>query len=84
MNFCEGASIRTDDEGQAVTITLLASSEEWYALLCETLSAERLQEALSPLGVEGAVRAETPGILALRFDELGLVVEHDAEPVLWA
>lgn len=67
MAFHDLALIRTDDEGQALKLGLLASSEDGYALLCKTMSAQHLEEALYTLGIESIQRTETPGILALHF-----------------
>lgn len=58
---------RSGDKGDLVNIGIIARREEWYELLTEELSAERVQEWLEPLGIGPVERYELPNLGALNF-----------------
>lgn len=58
---------RSGDKGDLVNIGVIARREEWYPLLIETLSAERVEGWLEPLGIGPVERYELPNLGALNF-----------------
>lgn len=58
---------RSGDKGDLVNIGVIARREEWYPLLSETLSAERVEGWLKPLGIGPVERYDLPNLGALNF-----------------
>jgi hypothetical protein len=58
---------RSGDKGDTVNIGVIARREEWYALLRGELTADRVREYLSPLGIGRVERFELPNLGALNF-----------------
>lgn len=67
VKLAEIAQARSGDKGNTVDISLFASTEEWYGLFLEQVTATRVKEHFTGL-IEGEViRYELPNILALKF-----------------
>ena len=58
---------RSGDKGDLVNIGVIARRKEWYPLLIEMLSAERVEEWLEPLGIGPVERYELSNLGALNF-----------------
>jgi hypothetical protein len=50
-----------------VNIGIIARREEWYPLLLETLTVERVRDYLAPLDIGRVERFELPNLGALNF-----------------
>jgi hypothetical protein len=61
------ACARSGDKGANANVGVIARSENWWPLLLEWLSAERVSSFLSPLGIESVERFELPNLHALNF-----------------
>jgi hypothetical protein len=58
---------RSGDKGDTVNVGVIARKPEWYALLCEQVTAERVKTHFGEM-VKGTVeRFELPNIHALNF-----------------
>jgi hypothetical protein len=74
MKLREIAHSRTGDKGNISNISVIAYRAEDYALLCETVTAERVKAHFAGIVHGEITRYELPGIAALNFvlkDALG-------------
>lgn len=61
------AHARSGDKGTGANVGVIVHSAEVYELLCDQLTAGRVAQYFSPLGVSGVDRYELPNLLALNF-----------------
>jgi hypothetical protein len=74
MKLRDIAHSRTGDKGNVCNISVIAYSADDYALLCEVVTAERVEAHFAGVAHGEVVRYELPGIAALNFvlkDALG-------------
>ena len=74
MKLRDIAHSRTGDKGNISNISVIAYRAHDYALLCETVTAERVKAHFAGIVHGEVVRYELPGIAALNFvlkDALG-------------
>jgi hypothetical protein len=75
MKVREIAHARSGDKGDSANIGLIAFDESGYRILCEQVTADRVQEFFQALGSRHAVRYELPNLLALNFVLDGVLAE---------
>jgi hypothetical protein len=61
------ACARSGDKGTSANVGVIARSEEWWPLLFNWLSAERVSSFLAPFGIDSVERFELPYLHALNF-----------------
>ena len=74
MKLYDIAHSRAGDKGNISTISVIAYNESDYPILEEFVTAERVMELFSEIGVTSVQRYEMPGLGALNFvlqDALG-------------
>lgn len=63
----EIAHARTGDKGNRANISLIAYEPEWYDLLVDQVTPERVRQAFAHRGATHVVRYELPRLGALNF-----------------
>jgi hypothetical protein len=61
------ACARSGDKGTSANVGVVARSDEWWPLLRQWLTADRVSTFFAPLGVESVERYELPNLQALNF-----------------
>jgi len=61
------AHARSGDKGAAATLGIFAYTEDGYAFLRDTLTAERVEAFFKPMGCEKVKRYEVPNLNTLNF-----------------
>lgn len=61
------AHARSGDKGDAVNCGVIAFKEEWYPLLCQTLTVDRVRDHFTGVCMGAVERYEIPNLWALNF-----------------
>jgi hypothetical protein len=61
------ACARSGDKGTSANVGVIARSDEWWPLLRQWLTTDRVSTFFAPLGVESVERYELPNLQALNF-----------------
>ena len=69
----ELAVARSGDKGSSANIGVAVRTSAAYKLLCEQLTAEKVEAYFKPLGVDTVTRYELPNLEALNFILTGVL-----------
>jgi hypothetical protein len=61
------AHARSGDKGDAVNCGVIAFKEEWYPLLCQALTVDRVRDHFTGVCMGAVERYEIPNLWALNF-----------------
>jgi hypothetical protein len=76
------AHTRSGDKGTGANVGVIAHSDATYKLLCDQVTADRVEQFFRPRGVVRVVRHELPNLRALNFvleGVLGRITRVDAQ-----
>jgi len=67
MKLYELAHSRAGDKGNTLTLSLIPYNESDYAMLCSTVTVEKVKEHLKEIVAGNIIRYELPNISSLLF-----------------